>query len=1108
MKFCGNCAAPFASRCSHCGFENPPTFKFCGQCGNPLQAGTPARPASPGDGGAADRSIRITPERPLADVPEEERKTVTALFVDIKGSMDLMEELDPEEARAIVDPALRLMIDSVHHYNGYIVQSTGDGIFALFGAPIAYEDHAHRALYAALRMQTEMRKYSARLREAGNPPLEIRIGVNTGEVVVRSIRTDDVHTEYTPIGHSTSLAARMQTLAPTGSIAITEATRKLTEGYFDLKSLGPARVKGVSEPVNVYEVLGLGALRTRLQVSAQRGLSRFVGRHQELEQLKRALALARDGHGQIVAVVAEAGVGKSRLFHEFKSMSQNDTFVMEAFSVSHGRASAYLPVIELLKSYFRINDQDDERTQREKITGRMLALDRALQEAMPYLFALLGVHDRGGPLDEMDSAVRRRRTRDAIRSLIHRESVDYTLLLIFEDLHWIDAETQSLLDLLADSIGTAHILMMLNYRPEYEHHWGNKTYYTQLRLDPLGRQNAAELLSDLLGASSELQDVKDLIVARTEGNPFFMEEMVQVLFDQGALVRNGAVKLTRPLASIEIPRTVQGILAARIDRLGAAEKELLQTLAVIGKEFDLGLVRHVTRRPDDELMRELARLQLGEFIYERPAFPESEYTFKHALTQEVAYNSVLSERRREVHERAAIAIEELFADKLDDHLSALAQHYSRSGNAPKAVAFLRRAAEQARMRSAYDDAIRYLNEALRLLPEMPDSVERDRNEVALQGIRIPILAAIHGFSSPELAESLNRGLALCKRIGEGPELFTIMSGLWRFNLSRNRMHDAKQLAEKILNLSRLMNSEVAQAAAFCALGSTCLWRGEFGLARQHLEQAIAIYDRDIPRYLPMNQALVVPSRSQMSWALWMTGYSDQAQKRAAEALDLATRLGNPFSMAFTLMYTIALGHFRGDYTDIRLRAESLEQIARENGFPYWSAVASMVIGRVLVGEGNFDTGIIRMREAMSTLREVGGELIHSYALSLLTESYLRAREPEKGLAAVAEALKGIEASGQRMHEAEIWRLRGELLILHGRADTEAENSFQRALQIARLQQARAWELRAATGLARLLAAHSRLDEAKAGLVPVVASITEGFGDSDFKEAAALLSQLD
>ena len=608
----------------------------------------------------------------------------------------------------------------------------------------------------------------------------------------------------------------------------------------------------------------------------------------------------------------------------------------------------------------------------------------------------------------MESNVRRRRTRDAIKTLIHRESLDHTLLLIFEDLHWVDAETQALLELLADSIGTAHILMMVNYRPEYGHHWGNKTYYTQLRLDPLGRQNAAEMLSELVGDADEVQGVKEVIVARTEGNPFFMEEMVRALFDQGVLTRNGAVKLTKPLASIQIPPTVQGILAARIDQLTAGEKELLQTLAVIGEEFSLGLVRLVTRRSEDELTRGLAKLQLGEFIYEKPAFPESEYTFKHALTQEVAYNSVLFERRREIHGRMAMAIEELFAEKLDDHLAALAHHYGRSGNAGKAVGFLRLAALQARTRSAYDDAIRYVNEALRLLAETPDSLKRDREEIAIQGIRGPLLVATQGFASAELADCLNRGLALCQHIGEGPEMFAVMFGLWGFNLSRNRLHDAIKLAEKILNLSRLVNSEVAEAGAHSAFGSTCLWRGEFGIARQHLDQAIAIYDRDIARYLPMHEALVVPSRCHMSWTLWMTGYPDQAYARAEEALELATRLGRPFSMAFALMYAIALAHFRGDYATIRPRAESLIEIARENGFPYWSAVASMVIGRVLVGEGNHDAGIVRMLDAMRTLRETGGELIYSYALNLLAESYLKGREPEKGLTVVAEALKGNE----------------------------------------------------------------------------------------------------
>ncbi|MGH7914267.1 MAG: AAA family ATPase, partial [Candidatus Binataceae bacterium] len=538
MKFCGNCATPLGNRCAQCGFDNPPQFRFCGQCGAALGAAkAPPHPplaSEPVASASSDLSgVRVAPESSAAEAPDGERKTVTALFADIKGSMDMMESLDPEEARALVDPALRLMIDAVHRYDGYIVQSTGDGIFALFGAPVAHEDHAHRALYAALRMQEDMRKYSSRLREAGNPPIEIRVGANSGEVVVRSIRTDNEHTEYTPIGHSTSLASRMQTLAPTGSIVITEPTQKLAAGYFDLKPLGPVRVKGVSEMLNIYEVVGLGPLRTRLQISAQRGLSKFVGRHQEMEQLRRAFERVRDGHGQVVAAVAEAGVGKSRLFYEFKQTSREGCAVMEAYSVSHGSASAYLPVIELLKSYFSIADQDDERTRREKITGKVLALDRALEDTMPYFFALAGVDDARATLDGMDPQVRRRRTREAIKNLVHRESMNQPLLLIFEDLHWVDAETQALLDLLVESIGTARILMMVNYRPEYGHHWSNKTYYTQLRLDPLGRRNADEMLFALVGESDELRPLRELVITKTDGNPFFMEEMVQMLFDQG-----------------------------------------------------------------------------------------------------------------------------------------------------------------------------------------------------------------------------------------------------------------------------------------------------------------------------------------------------------------------------------------------------------------------------------------------------------------------------------------------------------------------------------------------------------------------------------------------
>ncbi|HEV2170523.1 MAG TPA: adenylate/guanylate cyclase domain-containing protein, partial [Candidatus Binatus sp.] len=668
MKFCGNCGAALRRRCPQCGHENPPEFKFCGECGTALasarEAATSAQPVST----AAQTQVRVRLEQQAADEAEGERKTVTALFADIKGSMDLMEGLDPEEARAIVDPALKLMIDGVHRYDGYIVQSTGDGIFALFGAPVAHEDHAQRALYAALRVQEDMARYSAGLRVAGNPPVEIRVGLNTGEVVVRSIRTDDAHTEYTPIGHSMSLAARMQTLAPTGSIVIAEQTQKLTAGYFDLKPLGPARIKGVSDPINVFEVLGIGPLRTRLQMSASRGLSKFVGRRAEMDQLDRAFEQARGGHGQIVAAMAEAGVGKSRLFYEFKMRRQADCLVLEAFSFSHGKASAYLPVVDLLKTYFRIADRDDERTRREKVTGKVIALDRALEDTLPHLFALLGIPSGDVGINEMDPTIRVRRTREAVKSLIVRESLNQPLMLIFEDLHWVDAESEALLNLVADSIGTAQILLMVNYRPEYRHNWGNKTFYTQLRLDPLGPENAGELLTAMLDGGAALEPLKTTIVERTQGNPFFMEEMVQVLFEQGVIVRNGVVSIAKPLTSIQIPSTVKGILAARIDKLTPADKDLLQSLAVIGKEFPIGLVRRVVGKGDEELTPMLSNLQSMEFVYEQPAIPESEYTFKHALTQEVAYDSVLMQRRKAIHERTAAALEEMNAATIDDHL--------------------------------------------------------------------------------------------------------------------------------------------------------------------------------------------------------------------------------------------------------------------------------------------------------------------------------------------------------------------------------------------------------------------------------------------------------
>ena len=589
---------------------------------------------------------------------EGERKQVTVLFADLKGSTELIRDLDPEAAQQLLDPALQRMMDAVHRFEGTVNQVLGDGIMALFGAPIAHEDHALRACYAALAMQAELRRYAEEVRRTQGLEVQLRVGLNSGDVVVRTIG-NDLHMDYSAVGQTTHLAARMEQLATPGTIRLPAATLRLVEGLVRVTALGPMPVKGLTEPVEVFELLGATPVRRRLQAAVARGLTRFVGRDQELAALTQALAQAGQGQGQLVALLGEAGVGKSRLVYEFvHSHATQGWRVLESASVSYGRATPYFPVIDLLKRYAHIDDADDARTIRAKVTGQVLTLDETLQDTLPALLALLDALPDDSPFRQLDPPQRRQRTLTALKRVLLRESQVQPLLLVFEDLHWIDTETQALLDSLVESLPTAQILLLVNYRPEYQHGWGSKTYYTQLRLDPLPPASAAEVLQALLGDDPSLAPLTPLLIARTAGNPFFLEESVRTLVETGGLVgETGAYRLAQPLQSIQVPATVQAVLAARIDRLPPEAKRLLQTAAVIGTEVSCPLLAAIADLPDTELHRHLAHLQAAEFLYETRLFPELEYTFKHALTHEVAYGSLLHERRRALHARIVEALE-------------------------------------------------------------------------------------------------------------------------------------------------------------------------------------------------------------------------------------------------------------------------------------------------------------------------------------------------------------------------------------------------------------------------------------------------------------------
>jgi class 3 adenylate cyclase/predicted ATPase len=1114
-KLCIRCAAALGLRCPKCRCENPPEATFCGDCGTSLSASSETDGSQPSPRPLADplslaeRPSPASKVQPRVEVPEGERKTVSALFADIKGSTEIMRDLDPEEARAIVDPVLQLMMEAVHRYGGYVAQSTGDGIFALFGAPIAHEDHPQRALHAALAMQEDLRRYAERLRAEGKIPVEARVGVNTGEVVVRTIETGG-HTEYTPVGHVTNLAARMQTAAPAGSIATSEATRRLCEGYFEFRALGLTAVKGLNTPIEVYEVVRAGPMRAHFQRSTRRGLTKFVGRERELEQMKHAFEQMLGGHGQVVAVMGEAGTGKSRLFHEFKAMLPAECKSLEAYSVSHGKASAWLPVIELLRDYFDIEDADDAAARRAKVRTIITALDPSLNDALPYLFGLLGIVQDPDPLAQMDPQIKRRRALDAIKLVILRESLNQPLVVIFEDLHWIDAQTQALLDLMVDSVANVPVLLLVNYRPEYRHEWGNKSHYIHLGLNPLGHESAEELLTALLEDTVAVRPLKRLIIEKTGGNPFFIEEIVQALFDEGAVVRNGAVQVTRSLTQLCLPPTVQGILASRIDRLPSEHKQLLQTLAVIGRESPLGLIRQVafTAQPT-QLERILANLQTGEFIYEQPTATEVEYGFKNALTQEVAYSSVLNERRRLLHERIGAALESLYADRLSDHLAELAHHYGESHNVRKAVRYLRRAGAQASQRAANREAAWYFQSALDLIDSLPNRPACAEEELSVLVDLGPALMSTMTSSAPDVQQVYDRARQLADHTDKLAELFASVWGSWIVAFASGDKAATRKLADELFNIAQGKHDPAFFLQAHHAASATAMSSGDLKAAHEHAAAVLALYRKDVHRQHALlygGHDPAVCSYTQDAIVLQILGYPERALVQLNKGLMLARELEHPPSTVHALWFGAETNFHRRDPRMVMQTVGEWLPMVSVHGSAVGIANAMMLRGWALVVSGQYEAGLAELHDGLGRFRATGSKVYVSYRLGRAAEAFQNGGQTHESLALLSDAFQAIDLD--RWYEAELHRLRSELLLMQDASKVqEAERCLRTAIEIAREQSAKSWELRSTITLARLQEKQGRRDEAHAMLAEIYGWFTEGFDTADLKDAKALLEEL-
>jgi class 3 adenylate cyclase/tetratricopeptide (TPR) repeat protein len=1021
--------------CPRCGRRNSPGAAFCDRCGTRLAPPAPHTPKDLAEGILTSRTAL-----------EGERKHVTVLFADLKGSLELLADRDPEDARKILDPVLEHMMAAVHRFEGTVNQVMGDGIMALFGAPLAHEDHAVRACYAALAMQARVKRYADEVRRSEGAVVKIRVGLNSGEVVVRTIGSD-LRMDYSAVGQTTHLAARMEQLAEPGTIVITPATLALAEGRIEVEPVGPVAVRGYPTPLDVYELTGARPSRTRLQATAaRRGLTRFVGRDVELDTLRQALDRARLGEGQVVAVVGEPGVGKSRLVHEFvRSHRLADWLVLEAAAVSYGTATSYGPVVEWLRRYFKIGSRDDLRTVREKVTGKLLTLDRTLESARPSLLMLLDVPFDDAGWHSLDPRERRDRTLEALRALWSREAREQPLLLIVEDLHWIDAESQAVLDALVDGLGSSRVLLLVNFRPEYSPPWSHDT---RVRMDALGAGSIDAFLDALVGTDAALADLKRLLIERTEGNPFFLEESVGSLVDTGALVGGpGAYRQARSVETLEIPESVHALLAARIDRLPEREKAWLEAAAVVGQDVPFPVLREIVEASESDLRRGLAHLQAAGFLDEAALFPELEYAFRHALTHDVAYGNLLQARRRALHARVVEALERVHGDRLAEQVERLAAHALKGELWAKAAGYLRQAGNRAALRSAYQEALGAFEQALGALVHLPES--RDTTIQAID-LRLDLRAALAPLGHyARILDGMREAETLAREVGDRRRLGLVLADLG----------------------ARLRNVGDHQRA--------------LEASRQALEIAAELPDR----------GLVIEAKYRLAQARFAVGDLAPAEalfRETAEALGdegATTRAGLPwFFAAWPRAWLGLVCSHLGRFTEAIGYAEDAVRIAEAANHPHtvieaYSALGGVNLergdlpaalrvfehGRLLLqarklGDPNLLSGLGyayvlsgRVREGLDVLEAslVGEASISAMGLGLavrvsrVADAYRRAGRADEALERSRAAVDLGRTHGERANEASALKILADVLSHDERLDAQAaEQAYAQGLALA------------------------------------------------------------
>ncbi len=990
--------------CARCGQDNPEGARFCNGCGSRLDAAPAPAPRAYTPQHLAEKIL--TSRSAL----EGERKQVTVLFADLKGSMELLADRDPEEARRLLDAVLERLMEAVHRYEGTVNQVMGDGIMALFGAPLAHEDHAVRACYAALRMQGSVNRWAEEVQRAEGLTVRIRVGLNSGEVVVRSIGSD-LHMDYTAVGQTTHLAARMEQMASPGTTLITPSTLRLAEWAIRVRPLGLRQVKGLEAPLEVSELVGATPVRSMLRTAVAQRLSRFVGRQPELERLQHMLGEAQAGRGQVAAVTAESGVGKTRLVYELvQSPEARDWRVLESSSLAYERATSYLPIVELLRKYFDLDEASSPAQIVEGVTSRLLQLDPGLDNAVSPILSLFDALPEDDPFRGLDARERQQRVHDALTRVILRESDRQPLLLVFENLQWVDAETEAFLDSLVERAREARLMLLLDYRPEFEHDWGSRPGFSEVEIAPLPPESVDEILQGMLGSDRSLTPLRQLLIERSQGNPFFLEEIVRTLAETRVLIgERGAYRLASDLGTLEVPATVQAVLAARIDRLPYEEKLLLQSASVIGLDVPQALLEAVTDFPGDTLRGALAHLQTAGFLDEVRLFPDIEFRFKSALTRDVAYASLLREQRRALHARIVQAIEEVYRDRLSSYIDQLAYHATRGEVWAKAAIYNRQVGARAVTRAANLEAVRAFEAALQALGRLPQTREAIERAIDLRlDLRPPLLQL--GRLDEGLAVS-REAEKIAGELGDEQRLARVYTYLVNHHYLKGETGPAIEYGERCLEVGRATNDVALQALARQYMGQSYHALGDYARAERILRQNVESLDeaRAGTSYVA-------------SWAWLAMSLSDRGEFEAADAAlerahlaAEATRHAYSQTIAWTMTGLVSIR--RGHLARAVLPLERSLEACRRKHLTVWQPIPSSLLGAAFVRLGHVAEGLRLLEDAVRLSRELGVRAYLPAWIVNLAEGYLADGPHARAQAAAEEALELATTAGERGQRA-------------------------------------------------------------------------------------------